>query len=211
MKIQLDRAVVTPLAAAALAFAATAALLPAKAEAATVAVTAATMNLRAGPSTGYPVVARLPARTSLTLYGCNASATWCDVAWDGERGWAAAHLVSVRYHGSYTVVTPAVAPVVGVAVIGFSHAYWNAHYVGRPWYGHWDRHHHHVRPHHPHRVKAAGGCANGRCGGVVAGPRRVAAGGCGPRGCAGAVIKRPHAGPHRGHGFRAAHGGFGRR
>ncbi|MFC3690611.1 SH3 domain-containing protein [Chenggangzhangella methanolivorans] len=196
---------------AALAALALPSLAPSSAQAATGAVSVASVNLRAGPSSNYPVVALLPSRAPLTLFGCNAATTWCDVSWDGERGWVSATYVSVTYRGSATVVSPVIAPAVGVTVVGFSHAYWNAHYVGRPWYGHWGRHHHHVRPHHPHRVKAAGGCARGRCGGVVAGPRRVAAGGCGPRGCAGGVIRRPHAGVRAGHGFRSAHAGFRRR
>lgn len=193
---------------AALAVLALAALAPA-AEAATAATTAATVNLRAGPSTGYPVVVRLPANAPLTLYGCNAGTTWCDVAADGERGWVSASHVRVAYRGSYAAVSPAVAPVVGVAVVGFSQAYWRAHYVGRPWYGHWGRHHHHAGRHlghiRPDRVRAAGGCARGVCGGVVAGPRRVAVGHCGRRHCSGTVIRRPHG------GFPGPRGGFRRR
>ena len=199
------KALAIPAAAAALAFAA---LAPSSAEAATTAVSAASVNMRAGPSSGYPVVARLPSRAPLTLYGCNSNTTWCDVSWDGERGWVSATYVRVTYRGSYTVVSPAIAPAIGVAVVGYSYAYWNAHYVGRPWYGHWGRHHHHYHHPRPDRVKAVGGCAKGVCGGAVAGPRRVAVGHCGKRHCSGTVIRRPHAGPRGGHGFRAAHGGF---
>ena len=35
------------------------------------------------------------------------------------------------------VVSPAVAPALGIGVVAFNRAYWDRYYAGRPWYGRW--------------------------------------------------------------------------
>ncbi|AJY47754.1 SH3 domain-containing protein [Martelella endophytica] len=112
---------------------------PAAADAATIvnAVATANVNLRAGPSTAYPVVTVVPAGGSVVNHGCNASYSWCDVTFASYRGWMSAHYMQVFYQGSTVVLTPAVAAAASVAVVTFSRAYWDSYYHAYPWYGRW--------------------------------------------------------------------------
>ena len=101
--------------------------------------TTATVNMRAGPGTGYPVIVTVPNGATITTYGCLANYSWCDVSWRGERGWMSASYIHITYQGRRRVLTPALAPVVGINVIVFNRSYWNRYYRARPWYRHWNR------------------------------------------------------------------------
>ncbi|MFG1351710.1 SH3 domain-containing protein [Xanthobacter autotrophicus] len=141
------------------------------ASAATPGVALTNVNLRAGPSVGFPVVTVVPARAAIVTYGCLADTSWCDVSFAGARGWIAASYIQVVYAGAPVVLAAPVAPAVGVAVVGFSQAYWNAYYVGRPWYGQWNRYY---GPYARGPVVHAGAtrCSGGTCThvGVTRGP-----------------------------------------
>ena len=118
------------------------ALQPTSAFAATAAVATGNVNLRAGPATAYPVVTTLHAGARITTHGCLADNSWCDVNWGGNRGWVSASYIQVTYAGRPVMLSPAVIPVVGITVVRFNQTYWNAHYVGRPWYGNYNHYHH---------------------------------------------------------------------
>lgn len=107
------------------------------ASAATVAVATSNVNLRAGPSTAYPALTVVPAGASIVTHGCIRGYTWCDIAFGSFRGWVSAGYIQVVYRGAPVVLTPAVAPVVGVVVVPFGRAYWDTWYAAYPWYGHW--------------------------------------------------------------------------
>ncbi len=150
-----------------------------EASAATPSVTTNAVNLRAGPGTVYPVVTTLPPSASVTTYGCLADRSWCDIGWGGQRGWVSAAYLQVIYAGRPVVITPSVAPAIGIAVVAFNQAYWHSHYVGRPWYGHWGRYYPappHVGPHPPRPPHVdrtvTRSCGGGVCSrtGVVTGP-----------------------------------------
>ena len=97
------------------------------------------VNLRAGPSTGYPVVAVLEAGTPLEIFGCLDEYTWCDVDWRGYRGWVAARYLDYDYRGRRVVVEE-YAPQIGVPIVAFSfNDYWGRYYRGRSWYSNNDR------------------------------------------------------------------------
>lgn len=107
------------------------------ATAATVAVSTANVNLRAGPATSYPVVTVLPQGSRIITHGCVADYAWCDVAFGQYRGWVSASYIQVVYQGGLVVLSAAVAPTVGVSVVTYNRAYWNTHYVAQPWYRSW--------------------------------------------------------------------------
>ena len=44
------------------------------------------VNLRAGPGTGYPVIAVIPGGARVNIVGCLSNYAWCDVAWGRNRG-----------------------------------------------------------------------------------------------------------------------------
>jgi len=99
----------------------------------------ANVNLRAGPSTGYPVVTVLQAGTPLEIFGCLDEYTWCDVDWRGYRGWIAARYLEYDYRGR-RVLVPDYAPQLDVPIVAFSfNDYWGRYYRGRSWYSNNDR------------------------------------------------------------------------
>ena len=51
------------------------------------AYTTKTVNLRAGPSRDYELVAQVPAGVPVEVNGCVDDWTWCDVSLEGDRGW----------------------------------------------------------------------------------------------------------------------------
>lgn len=115
------------------------AVLGAPAHAANSATVTVNLNLRAGPSTQYPVVVVVPQSAAVTVYGCNANVTWCDIAYGSARGWASANYIRVSSGGQTVVVTPGVAAAVGLATVTYNRVYWDTYYNTYPWYGQWNR------------------------------------------------------------------------
>lgn len=111
--------------------------LPTAALAAAPAVTVGAVNLRAGPSTGYPVVTVVPAGTAILTHGCLADYGWCDVGIGPVRGWMSARWIVVSRAGATVVLTPAVATTIGIGVVTFGKIYWDSHYAAYPWYRRW--------------------------------------------------------------------------
>lgn len=98
------------------------------------AYTAKDVNLRAGPARDYPVVARLPGGLSISVAGCLSDYRWCDVVAGPNRGWVYAGNIVHPYQGA-TVPVLSYGAAIGVGIVAFSVAnYWDAYYVGRPWY-----------------------------------------------------------------------------
>lgn len=105
------------------------------ASAATGAVVTNDLNIRTGPSANYQRYGTIPAGDEVVVFGCLRGYNWCDVSWDGERGWV---------HGAYLAYMgrrynrepiPRVAVRVGVPVYGFDpYDYHRRYYAGRPWY-----------------------------------------------------------------------------
>lgn len=154
-------------------------LMPLSASAVTM-VTVKSVNLRAGPATGFPVVVTMPATVHVQTYGCLADMSWCDVGWAGQRGWVAGAYIRTPAPTGTVIVSTTTPAVVGVTVVTFDYAYWQRYYVGRPWYGSWAVY----APYAPRGVVVVRPP-------VVRGPGPVV-GGCGPRGC---VVAHPNPRP----------------
>ncbi len=61
--------------------------------------------------------------------------SWCDVLWDGNRGWVYSEYLAFDYRGQTTPLPDVGLEVFGIPVIAFAaHDYWERYYVGRPWY-----------------------------------------------------------------------------
>jgi uncharacterized protein YraI len=165
------------------------------ASAATVSVSTANVNLRAGPSTSYPVVTVVPAGSRVVTHGCVSGYSWCDIAFGTYRGWVSARYIQVVYNGAPVILTPAVAPVAGVTVVTYNRAYWDRYYTAYPWYGSWTSYYRTpvtatttaVGPNGGTATRN-GGCVGLRCGATgtatgAHGGTAVGARACGPRGC----------------------------
>lgn len=128
------------------------------------------LNLRVGPGPGYLVLATIPTNTSIAVYGCIQDLSWCDVEWDGRRGWV--YAAYLTYGG--TVAAPLPAPVpLAQATVGLpptvtyeGEAYFTQHYQTQAFYN--DR---------AELLGAAGGVGVGAAiGAIIAGPIGAAVG-----------------------------------
>lgn len=108
--------------------------MPAASYSQQLAYTSKDVNLRAGPSRDYPVVAILPANVSISVEGCLSDYRWCDVIAGPYRGWVHAGNIVYPYQGS-TVPVLTYGPMIGIGIIAFSIGnYWDDHYRASPWY-----------------------------------------------------------------------------
>jgi len=95
-----------------------------------------TVNMRAGPSTAYPIVAILGTGTYVQVFGCEEGYGWCDVQTGANRGWVAAeYLQTPGPSGPAVVADSGVLLAVPIVVFSFG-TYWDNYYRARPWYGH---------------------------------------------------------------------------
>jgi uncharacterized protein YraI len=97
------------------------------------------VNLRAGPGTYYPALLVVPSRAPISILGCLGDYTWCDVVFQGNRGWMRSIYLQGWYRGYYYALRD-YAPRLGYRVVSFDlRPYWDANYRGRPFYGDRDR------------------------------------------------------------------------
>ena len=109
-------------------------LVPAAAFAQAQAVTNSSVNLRAGPARDYPVVSQLPGGLPVTVMGCVAGYSWCDIATPNLRGWVYAGRLNYPYQGNPVPVL-GYGNAIGLPIVTFSiGTYWGNYYRGRPWY-----------------------------------------------------------------------------
>ncbi len=121
-------------AALALAMLATMCAVPAAVHAQQLAYVSKEVNLRAGPSADYPVVATLGAGVNITVVGCMSDYRWCDVLVGSNRGWLYAGNIVYPYQGA-NVPLLTYGSAIGIGVIAFSvGSYWDDYYRYRPWY-----------------------------------------------------------------------------
>ena len=100
----------------------------------------ANVNLRTGPDIEFPSAGIIPEGTPVDVQGCLNDESWCDVIWEGNRGWVFSEYLGFDYRGQ-TVLLPDAGPAVfRIPIVVFSAAeYWNRYYVGRPWFRERDR------------------------------------------------------------------------
>lgn len=106
----------------------------------------ADVHERAGPSTGYPIITVIPDGAGITIHGCLSSRSWCDVSWDGNRGWVSSNYIDSTYHSRRVPITNYYSDL-GIPFLTFDlGTYWGNHYRGRSFYHHrsrWENNHHH--------------------------------------------------------------------
>jgi uncharacterized protein YraI len=91
----------------------------------------ANVNERSGPSTSYPAITVIPAGSPITIYGCLADGSWCDISWGPNRGWMSAAYLQVNYQSHRVPVRG----FTGIPYITFNFgSYWDSHYRNRPFF-----------------------------------------------------------------------------
>lgn len=68
------------------------------------------LRMRSGAGTGYPVVATIPAGTSVPVLDYDAAADWIKVSYNGQEGWAAAWLATIDGDLNNLTGAPPAAP-----------------------------------------------------------------------------------------------------
>ena len=103
-------------------------------------IVTASVGLRAGPGSGFPMVDRIPGGDHVNIHGCLRGDAWCDVSWSGDRGWVSSQYLEYLYRDRY-VSLPDYVDVIDVPIVPFVlSSYWSSYYSGRPWYqrrAHW--------------------------------------------------------------------------
>jgi uncharacterized protein YraI len=128
------------------------------------------LNLRAGPGPVYPVLTTIPANATVNIYGCDVDLAWCDIDWNGNRGWS--YSAYLTYAGPVAAPLPAPVPLPQVVqnapptVVYDQEAYFNQYYQNQTFYN--DR---------ARIFGAAGGVGAGATiGALIAGPIGAAVG-----------------------------------
>jgi uncharacterized protein YraI len=116
---------------------------PTLAEAAVRGYATANVNMRSGPSTGYPAVTVVPVGAPITIHGCMSNVNWCDVAFAGGRGWVSGSYISTTYRQNRVYVEPEYYRPLGIPTVTFEvDNYWGRYYRDRDFYrdrDRWDR------------------------------------------------------------------------
>src|SRR3954451_22705435 len=82
------------------------------------------VNMRAGPGPGFPVVDRVPGGARVNIHGCVREARWCDVSWRADRGWVSAQALEYFYRNRY-VYLPDYVDEIDVPIVSFAvSSYW---------------------------------------------------------------------------------------
>jgi uncharacterized protein YraI len=97
------------------------------------------VNLRAGPGVYYPAIVVVPTHAPIAILGCLGDYTWCDVYFQGSRGWMRSIYLKKWYSGYYYALGD-YAPRLGIRVVSFDIGpYWDSNYRDRPFYRERDR------------------------------------------------------------------------
>lgn len=111
--------------------------------------TTGNVDLFAGPDPSYPLIDTLPAGAPLEIQGCTSGWEWCDVIFQGERGWIAGNYIEYDYDNQYVLV-PQYGVQIGIPIVTFViSSYWDSHYRDRPFYRERDRWYARPMPHRP--------------------------------------------------------------
>jgi uncharacterized protein YraI len=95
----------------------------------------ANVNERSGPSTDYPPIVVIPAGSPVVIYGCLSDDSWCDISWNGNRGWMASGYLQANYNNQRVVLHDYIGDL-GVPFVTFDLGnYWGDHYRGKSFYG----------------------------------------------------------------------------
>lgn len=104
------------------------------------AVTTANLNLRTGPDIDFPKATQIPEGDGVEVHGCLRDESWCDISWEGERGWVFSEYLALAEGDGYQPLLDAELPAMRIPYVTFAaRDYWDRFYVQRPWFAERDR------------------------------------------------------------------------
>jgi uncharacterized protein YraI len=124
------------------------------------------LNVRAGPGPQYPVVTTIDNNGAVDMHGCVQS--WCDLTWQGARGWAYSPYLAVDQGGTRVVVADAEQAIQVPAAEFEVGTYWDQNYQDQPFYE--------EREQYRAGGTAAGAATGAVVGAVIGGPVGAAVG-----------------------------------
>lgn len=77
------------------------------------------LNVRSGPSTGYPVVDTMPAGATVDVVACYSG--WCEIVWDGLDGFASRSYLAIA--PGVTVIEPPAGAIVAPGIVVYETRY----------------------------------------------------------------------------------------
>jgi uncharacterized protein YraI len=92
-------------------------------------------HIFAGPGRDYPRLETVPEDARVHIFGCMETRDWCDVAWNGVRGWIDSNGLEVVDRGRRIRASDLDLPIISFSVDG----YWRDHYRDRHFYRDRDR------------------------------------------------------------------------
>jgi uncharacterized protein YraI len=95
----------------------------------------ASTYLHAGPGQDFPIVAHVPPGADIRIVGCSQGFIWCDVAWNGNRGWIAGRFLDSLMNEEHVNVVERGASINMPKVVFEQRTYWRTHYRDYPFYG----------------------------------------------------------------------------
>lgn len=100
-------------------------------------------TMRAGPQQDYPAVRTVSRNGRVTVHGCLADRSWCDVSYGNDRGWVSGADLVTRYQGRDEIIRNQSGGY-GFVTLTFSFGdYWENYYRQRPFYNEryrWEQH-----------------------------------------------------------------------
>jgi uncharacterized protein YraI len=78
--------------------------VPAPALAATPAAATTPLNIRSGPGPQYSIIGAIPTRGKAAILGCIQGSLWCQVSYNGRRGWAYSQYLTAQLSGRSLIV-----------------------------------------------------------------------------------------------------------
>lgn len=108
---------------------------PSLAMAAASAVVTTDLNIRTGPSAAYQRFDTIPAGDDVTVFGCLTGYNWCDIGWNGDRGWVSGDYLAYLGERYYRRPISTIGITIGLPVLGFDpYDYHSRYYTDRDWY-----------------------------------------------------------------------------
>jgi len=90
-------------------------------------------ELKAGPDEQFPAVVEIQAGATVDVFGCLSGNSWCDVAFQQDRGWVSGQDLEVLFQSKrvkIVEVTTEIVPVVSFEVA----TYWTRYYRDKPFF-----------------------------------------------------------------------------